>query len=373
MKILWFSWKDIRHPLAGGAELVMHELAKRLVADGHEVTILTAAYSGAPAVDTIEGISIIRKGANRYMHSFAALAYAIRHLRHQFDVVIESINTAPYFSTLLKGKARHLLFYHQLAREIWYFETKFPLAQIGYYVLEPMATFLLGKSRSQVVTVSNSTKQDLVRFGFSPQKIRIVSEGIHITPLADLESVEKYPTPTLLSMGAIRPMKRTLDQIKAFEIAKKTVPQLRLKISGDANGKYGQEVLACIQKSKYRKDIEYLGRVSDAQKIELMQRCHLTLQTAIKEGWGLTITEAASQGCPAVVYDVDGLRDSVRSNETGIITKPHPEALAQGIVKALKKEHYENLRTAAWQWSKEITFEQCYADMMDAIKGETRL
>ena len=37
MKILWLTWKDKKNPLAGGAEVVNEELAKRLIADGNEV------------------------------------------------------------------------------------------------------------------------------------------------------------------------------------------------------------------------------------------------------------------------------------------------------------------------------------------------
>ena len=98
MKFLWLSWKDISHPLAGGAEVVLHELSKRMVQQGHEVTILTARYAGSSKFDTIDGIAIIRVGNNRYVHSFAALWYYIRNLRNKYDVVIEAINTAPYFS-----------------------------------------------------------------------------------------------------------------------------------------------------------------------------------------------------------------------------------------------------------------------------------
>src|SRR5215475_6729637 len=98
MKILWLSWKDIRHPQAGGSELVLHELAKRLVADGHEVTILTALYPGSSKFDTIDGIKIIRVGSNRYVHSLLALCYYATKLRNKYDAVIEIVNTAPYMT-----------------------------------------------------------------------------------------------------------------------------------------------------------------------------------------------------------------------------------------------------------------------------------
>lgn len=368
MKVLWFSWKDIKHPGAGGAELVMHEISKRLVAAGHEVTILTAAYDDAAQFDTIDGINIIRVGRNRYLQPAVALFYYLRHLRNKYDLLIEAVNTAPYFGVFCKGRARSVLFYHQLARQIWFHEAPFPINWIGYLFLEPVATFLLGKSRSTVITVSESTKRDLLRFGFKAERIHIVSEGLHIEPVEDLGKIKKYAKPTMLSHGAMRGMKQTLDQIKAFEIAKQTIPDLQLKVSGSSSGAYGQKVVAYIQASPYTKDIDYLGRTTDAQKMELMQKCHLITVTSVKEGWGLIVTETNSQGTPAVVYNADGLRDSVRNTETGIVTDPNPEALAQGIVRILQDPvAYQTMRHNAWEWSKQITFEQCYKDVIEAI------
>lgn len=45
MNILWFTWKDMKHPEKGGAELVTAEITKRLVQDGHQVKIITAGHS----------------------------------------------------------------------------------------------------------------------------------------------------------------------------------------------------------------------------------------------------------------------------------------------------------------------------------------
>lgn len=368
MKFLFLAWKDIQHPQAGGAEVVLHELAKRLVKDGHSVTVLTAAYKDAAHEDVIDGIDIIRVGTNRYLHSFQAMAYYRKNLRHMFDIVIETVNTAPYFYFLAADSAKPYLFYHQLAREIWFHETKAPISHIGYALLEPIATFILGKTSAKTITISDSTKKDLTRFGFNPKKVAVISEGISIKPLEKLSSVKKFSRPTLLSFGSFRRMKGTLDQVKAFEIAKHQIPELQMKLAGDSKGEYGKEVLDYIAKSPFNKDIEYIGRVTDAQKMELMQKAHMIGVSSIKEGWGLIVTEAASQGTPAVVYDADGLRDSVKHKETGIVTDKNPEALAKGIIKVLEDEKlYNRLQTAAWQWSKEITFEQSYKDFKKAI------
>ena len=366
--ILWLTWKDCMHPGAGGAEVVLRELSRRLVREGHSVTWLTCGYDGAAGEETIDGIRVIRIGATRYTHPLRALVYYVRRLRSAFDIVIEVVNTAPYFGVFFGHKnVRRFLFYHQLAREIWFHEAPPPISQLGY-TLEPLATRLLSTARVPVITVSESTKADLARFGFSPQRVRIISEGIELDPLAKLETAEKYPVPTMLSLGAMRAMKRTVHHIEAFNRAKQLLPALQLKVAGDAGGPYGQKVLQAIADSPHRRDIEYLGRVSQGDKIALMRRSHVIVQTALKEGWGLTITEAASQGTPAVAYDVDGLRDSIRHGETGLLTVPNSHALARGVAQLLSDSGlYERLRRSAWQWSKHITFDRSYQDFKEAV------
>ncbi len=367
---LWLTWKDHKHPDAGGAEVVLNELSRRLVGDGHDVTWLTAAYGKATKFDEHDGVHIIRVGESRYVQPFQALAYYARNMRNKFDYVIEVVNTSPYFSVFFGRKSKRFLFYHQMAREIWHHETKAPLSYTGYYVFEPVASRLLSTSKVPVITVSQSTKDDLKKFGFDPDRTHVISEGIDIDPLTDLDSVKKFKNPTLVSLGSMRSMKRTLDQVKAFELAKIDIPNLKLKIAGNTSGDYGMKVLDYVKKSLAKDDIKIYGKVSTTEKIRLLQRSHILLQTAIKEGWGLTVTEAASQGTPAVAYNVDGLRDSIKNNETGIITDQNPKALAAGIKQLLSDEKfYEKIRTNAWQWSKKITFDQSYSDFKKALES----
>ena len=370
MTVLWLAWKDFTHPGYGGAEIVMRELMKRQLEDGHRVTLLTSRHKGSKERENLEGIDIIRIGGNRYLHSAQALAYYLRKLHGKFDMLIETVNTAPYFSLLFRGQTKGFAFYHQLSREIWHFETSKPLNYMGYYFMEPLATWLLGKSGTPLITVSDSTKRDLARYGWQPHRSHLISEGIEIEPVDSLDGIKKFRLPTILSLGAMRSMKRTLHQVKAFELAKKQIPNLQMKIAGDSSGEYGAEVLKYIQNSPYHNSIEYLGRVSIPEKIELMQKSHLITVTSVKEGWGLIVTEAASQGTPAIVYDVDGLRDSVKNEVTGLITVQTPRALGEGIVLGLQdKTLYKRLRQNAWEWSKEINFDNSYQDFKEIVEA----
>jgi glycosyltransferase involved in cell wall biosynthesis len=368
MNILWITWKDNEHPERGGAEEVAYQLCTRLLANGHQVTLLTTDYPHAKAT-TIPGMTTIRVGTSRYVQPFQALWYYLRRLRNKYDVVIEEVNgSAPYFATLFGRKSSRFVLYHQLARRNWPYEIKAPFWLIGYYLLVPVATWLLSRSRVPVITVSESTRQELARFGFNPQRTSIISEGLHIEPAANLAAITKYRKPTVLSHGAMRSMKRTLEQVQAFELAKQRIPDLQLKVSGSNSSPYGQKVLAYIAASPYAKDITVLGRTTDAQKIALMRRSHAITVTSIEEGWGLIVTEANSQGTPAVVYDVNGLRDSVRNGQTGVVTAENPAAMADGIASLFTdSKAYEALRRQAWQWSKRMTFDQSYDDLMKII------
>jgi len=369
MSILWLTWKDYTHPAAGGAEVVLRELSQRLVADGHAVTFLTVRHPGSATREIRDGIEIIRIGTNRYLHPFQALAHYVRRMRNRYDAVIEVVNTAPYLATLFKGRAKAYVLCHQLAREIWFHELKRPFSNVGYHVLEPVALRLLSRVKGRLITISDSTLTDMEHFGFNRERAHIISEGIEIEPVADLRAVHKFEQPTMISLGALRAMKRTLDQVEAFELAKKRLPQLKLIVAGATDGDYGREVLGRIAASPYAKDITVEGKVSLQRKISLMRQSHVITMTSVKEGWGLVVTEAASQGTPAVVYNVDGLRDSVRDGRTGIVCGTNPVALAEGVAALLEDKHrYESVRTAAWEWSRELTFDNSYQDFKTVLE-----
>ncbi|HUD10931.1 MAG TPA: glycosyltransferase family 4 protein [Candidatus Saccharimonadia bacterium] len=365
MNILWFTWKDLKHPEAGGAEIVNEQLARRLAANGHAVKLIVSAYPGCVAEENVSGYEVVRLG-NRYTVYLRAWRHYRSHLRDWPDLVIDEINTVPFFA---KFYARQpvVLFVHMLCRQIWFYQMVFPLSAIGY-IIEPLYLRLL--RRQKVITVSASTQHDLERHGFSRDNISVISEGVELVPCAELPEKDCAIEPTILSFGTVRPMKRTLQQLQAYEIAKRQIPQLKLIIAGALDGAYGDKLRRRVGQSPYKADITVLGRVSASKKTELMRQAHVILSTAVKEGWGLTITEAATQGTPAVAYDVDGLRDSIKNGVTGLVTQPNPNALASGIVKLLSDpKAYQTMRNDAWTWSKEVTFDRSYDDFAKVVQN----
>lgn len=363
MNIVWFSWKDINHPLAGGAETVSEELRRGLIKDGHKVIFVTALYNGASEHETIEGLEIIRVGG-RYSVYPKARTYFKQHLNTWADIVIDEMNTIPFFAGKYAKKPALLLQY-QLARRVWFYQMIFPFSVFGY-VCEPIYLWIASRVYKSVATESLSSKQDIMRFGFHEKAVHVFRVGTHINPIKKLPTKNKS---TVLILGAIRPMKRTLHAIKAFEFARQENQNINLIVAGDDKGNYAKKVKAYVDNSSHKDVITVLGRVSSEERLKLMRDAGVILVTSVKEGWGLIVTEANSQGTPAIAYDVDGLRDSVIDKKTGYLVKSgDTQLLGMKINQLLRSSRYEDIRKAAWENSKQYTFANSYLDFKHILE-----
>lgn len=364
MKLLLFSLKDIKHPQAAGPEMVKHELAKRLVQHGHRVTMIVSSWKNARSQEKIDGYTVIRLGS-RFSVYRKAKKYYLTHLKGKYNLVIDELNPYPFMASRFV-KEKNIIVVHQLIREIWFYKLYFPFSFIGYLYEKYYLGLLKHK---KVITVSESTKQDLIAHGFKAENISIISEGIDIEPAPFLNENQKFKVPTMLSLGNIVPMKRTDHILKAFCIAKETIKDLRLVIAGEASLHYGEMIKDEIELSHHKDSIVYLGKVDNEEKAEIMKKCHVLCVTSVKEGWGLTVTEANSQGTPAVVYNVDGLRDSVRHKRTGLVCKENtPQNLATMVIELFEdRDIYTRICRDAWRWSKDINFDKSYKDFIKAL------
>lgn len=91
------NWRDLKNPEAGGAEVHLHEILRRLVANGHEVTYFVSRFPGGAEADHHDGIRIIRKGS-WYNANFVIPLHVRGFLRdNPCDLVLEDINKIPFF------------------------------------------------------------------------------------------------------------------------------------------------------------------------------------------------------------------------------------------------------------------------------------
>jgi glycosyltransferase involved in cell wall biosynthesis len=343
LRILWFNWRDIKNPAAGGAEVLTHEIMRRLVLKGHKMTLFTAQFPNCVLHESIDGVEVIRDGNRFGVYRKAARFY--RKNQDKYDLIIDEINTRPFLTPTF-AKTPIIALFHQMAREFWFYETSFPLNYLGYYYLEKK--WLSHYRNITTITISESSKKDLESLDF--KDIRIIPEGLDIKPLSEVP--QKQSQPTLIFAGRLKKAKLPHHAIQAFELIKKEIPDARMWVVGDG-------YLLNKLKMLNVRDIEFFGHVSNELKYELMSKAHLALVPAVREGWGLVVTEFNAMGTPVVGYNVPGIRDSVKDGITGILTKENsPVHLADAAVSLLRdKDSLRQLSSKALEDSRNFSWD----------------
>ena len=359
MKFLFFNWKDIANPMAGGAEVVTHEISKRLVQQGHLVTIFASSFQGATPEDVIDGIRIYRAG-NTYTVYVKAREYYNKYFKGEYDVIIDEINTVPFFTPkFVKNGEQIFVLIHQLAREFWHYETRFPVSFLGQHIFENR--WLRRYRNIPTITVSESTRKDLEELSF--KNISVIPEGINFEPLKALPSKENDPT--LIFVGRLKPTKNPLAALEAYKIVKDEIPSAKLWFVGDGP-------LRKLLERKADKGVTVWGYLPEEKKRELMSRAHVILVPGIREGWGWVVTEANAMGTPAVAYDVPGLRDSTRHDETGLLCASNtPEELASESLRLLQDGNLcRRLSLNALKWSRSFSWENSTTEFLKYVQQQ---
>jgi glycosyltransferase involved in cell wall biosynthesis len=265
-------------------------------------------------------------------------------------VVIDQVNTFPFFTTLWSEVPVFMLI-HQLAREVWWYESRFPVSAIGY-LLEPL--FLRCYRNANVFTVSESTKRDLRNLGFKGRVV-VVPEGLETINSA---TRPKPLTPTFLYVGRLAPSKRVSHVIEAFASFTRTVGTAHLSIVGTGPSKYVARLRRLAVRLHVEDSVRFAGWVPAKEKHELMAASHMLLVTSVREGWGLVVLEANACGTPAVVYDVPGLRDAVHNGDTGLVVRASPDELATGMERLwTDRETYMHMASRSLDWSHGFSFD----------------
>jgi glycosyltransferase involved in cell wall biosynthesis len=302
-------------------------------------------------------VRIVRAGRQWTVHWEAYRRYHAA-ISASFDIVVDEVNTIPFFTPLWAG-IPVVMFIHQLAREVWWYESGFPLNIIGF-VAEPV--YLRCYKRVPVLTVSASTRDDLAGFGFIGA-ITIVPEGLEqVVDVAAAKALD----PIVLYVGRLTPSKRVTDVIQAFAMFRKAAPLAKLRLIGDGLPSYVQRLNSLAADLGIKGLVEFLGRVPPLQKHQEMARAHILAIASVREGWGLVVTEANSFGTPAVAYDVPGLRDSIRNEETGLLVPPSPKMLAEAMARLWRDpDLYGRLSRGARAWAATFSFDRT-AEVFDA-------
>lgn len=369
MNILVFSWRGPGHPNAGGAEISTHEHLKGWVKGGHKVTLFTSFFPGAKSKEYIDGVEVIRAGRQVLGVQLQAIKWYLFEDHEKFDLVVDQFHGLPFFTPLFV-RQKKLGFIHEITKEIWKYNTLvWPLSLIPSLLgplLEPLIFKLLYRA-IPFMTVSDSTKKDLVELGIPEYAVTVVNNGYSRPKMKTLPSKERANTAIFL--GAIAKDKGIEDALKVFSCIDQKEQGWQFWVVGKAESHYQDYLKNLAKNLGLENKLKFWGYVSERKKFELLAKAHILVNPSIREGWGLVVIEAASVKTPTVGYDVPGLRDSIKNGETGILSDPNPIACAEKVLSLMNdKKEYETFRRSCIRWSKQFNWKESSKKSLNLIK-----
>lgn len=309
------SWQSSE---PGGAEVNLEKSLKGLADRGHDVTLITGSDGGRPRIERDGGVTIRRSRLDRRASGVLAtiLAYlgvtlAFHRLVHRVQPEVVYTVETPLPWLLVTRRRRVGVFHHVALRRL--FETHpLPLAACGYLAQRLAVRLARG---SHTISVSPSTTETLVEHGHDPARVHEIKNGIDIDAF---DTGDTANDPRVLYLGNLAAYKG-VDRLPAIhrrveEVYGEVVPL-------DVAGRQGDQAELIRDYCRTTPSATHHGYVSERRKLELLQRAWVLLAPSRVEGWGLAVLEANACGTPAVGMAVDGLIDSIRDGETGLLVE----------------------------------------------------
>jgi glycosyltransferase involved in cell wall biosynthesis len=320
------AWRDLVDIEAGGSEVHAAKILSLWAEAGLEVTMRTSYAQGHPFEGDRDGYHLVRRHG-RFMAFPTAVVSELAGSHGPRDGLVEIWNGVPFLTPLWATGPR-IAWLHHVHRDMWEMVLEPRLAKAGKYFERRLAPPLYRST--PVVTLSESSRRELVDYlGLRPAQISVVPPGIdeRFTP-----GEERSDVPLVVAAGRLMPSKRFDVLVRVAHAVRRDVPDLQLVIVGD--GYERPELEAQVAALGADDWVRIAGRVSDEELLSLYRRAWVVASASIAEGWGMTLTEAAACGTPAVATDIAGHRDSVAAGLSGLLS-PDDRALARDLTAVL--------------------------------------
>jgi glycosyltransferase involved in cell wall biosynthesis len=337
---------------------------RRWAAAGFDVLHRTSAGVGIPATANRNGYRVVRRGSRYSVFPRTAVAETLRRMGPR-DALVEIWNGVPWFSPVWFHKPR-ITFLHHVHGPMW--DQVFPgkLAAVGRALEARIAPPFY--RRTEVVTPSEATREELLELGFRPELVTSVDNGVD--PFWSPGGA-RAKVPTIVAVGRQAPVKRFGLMLDAALVARRTTPHLELVLVGD--GPQRGELEDWVRRNDASRWVRFVGRVSNEQLREHYRRGWVVASASLAEGWGLTLTEAAACGTPAVATNISGHRCSVVDGVTGILAEESPAALGAALAQVLgDSELRHRLGEAALNRAATLTWDRSALGILQVLDRVVR-
>jgi glycosyltransferase involved in cell wall biosynthesis len=328
-RVRMVAWRDLDDPEAGGSELHADRVASHWADAGLDVELRTSMVAGASLEVDRNGYEVTRRGG-RYEVFAQVVAEGLRGRDPRPDAVVDIWNGVPFFSPAwFRGPRLTVL--HHVHGEMWRMALSPALAAFGDVVERRVAPLLYRST--PIATLSASSRDEIVeRLHLPAAQVHVVEPGIEprYRPGGTRSS-----DPLVVAVGRLVPVKRYEVLFAALADARREVPTLRAVVVGEGYERPRLEAArAALGAESW---LSLPGHVDDDALLTLYQSAWVVASASLREGWGMTLTEAAACATPSVATDIAGHRDAVDDEVTGVLVRDESH-LGDAITRVLSDE-----------------------------------
>ncbi len=309
---------------AGGVQEVVMQLHKELKHNGHDVRIITPRprfYEDDPPKDMIlVGRSVKANTPFQTMVDFGFQAdgdeiEAILD-REKFDILHFHEPWVPLLSRQILGKSK--------AINIATFHAKLPETATSKAIANAVTPYTKSvlKQLHVLTAVSDSAAEFVKTLTKSP--ITIVPNGVDLDHFKPKKKKANNEVKTILYLGRLEKRKGVEYLLDAYSLVREKHPNVRLLIAGSGVKLKNLEK----QVDQYEiPDVEFLGFVDEAQKLELLRNADIYSSPALYgESFGIVLLEAMATGTPVVAGDNGGYASVLQDRGALSLVNPKDNA-----------------------------------------------
>lgn len=323
MKICFYT--DTFFPLVGGAEVVLHNLAKELKALGHEPVVL------APRV--------------RHMHNPADLGYPIYRYSQPSSKRFLTRQTLWYLLRLHSSTKFELLHCH----------AAYPPAYVGAsfkrlvrvpMVVRPHGGDVVPNGRIRkhprlerrlrgalaaadaVIAQGRYLQNVILALGVEPERVHIINNGVALTSFRNRRPFS-YPRPYVLGLG-------NLIHRKGFDLLLRAyagLPDCEVDLLIAGNGRVRADLERLAHELNIDDRVKFLGFIEGQNKVDLLGSARALVCPSRSEPFANVILEAFAAGIPVIASDVEGNTELIRHRQRGLL---FPSEDVQALATALR-------------------------------------
>jgi glycogen(starch) synthase len=323
LRVLHLGFEDPLMPGAGGGSVRTHEINRRIVLHGHDVTVLTTRYPGW--TDRFQdGVHYVPIGfgqgksrLSRLLGYVCCLPFEARRRSRVADLVVEdffapfSTMAAPLWTKRPTVGVVQWLHARQKSRQY----------KLPFHLIERAGV----RRHRRLIAVSQGTADSLTQMN-PDVHVDVIGNGIDPRALEPIHQLGR----DIICVGRLELFGKGIDLLLAAWAQAAPLVDGDLVIAG--SGPDEERIRRLVETSGLAGRVRMVGWVSGTEKFELLSSARLVVVPSRGETFGLVAVEALGAGTPVIAFDIPCLREVVPDGCGWLIPPFNVTALASALV-----------------------------------------